>query len=434
MSNSNLSMEAADGAHSADPSPMGEVLIVDDSRAHLKLMANVLSRWGYKVRTAESAAEALEILTHGGIGIVISDWVMPEMTGIEFCKTYRQMDADRYVYFILLTSKTDGEDVATGLAAGADDFLTKPLDRNELRARMTAGERLIKMQHAVVEKNKLLENTLNELQTVYDAVARDLVEARRLQQSLVPERQLSYDGAHLSLLLQPSGHVGGDLVGAFMDSAGKLAVYSIDVSGHGIASALLNARLAGYLSPTSPAHNLALKPDGKGGYELHAPEEVCQRLNALLIADIETELYFTMSFAVIDLDTGETELAQAGHPNPMIQRASGEFEFPGEGGMPIGLLEEASFGVLQFQLKPGDRVLLYSDGFTEQCNPDGLMLEENGLTRLSKEFADVPGQDFFDALVWSLSNFAGDRDFDDDLSGALLEFEGRGLDAPESPA
>ncbi len=407
---------------------MGDVLIVDDSRAHLRLMATVLSRWGYSVRTAERGAEALEILEQGGVGIVISDWIMPEMSGIELCEAFRRVHADRYVYFILLTSKTDGEDVATGLEAGADDFLTKPLDRNELRARMSAGERLIKMQHAVVEKNQLLESTLNELQSVYDAVARDLVEARRLQQSLVPERQLSYDGADVSLLLQPSGHVGGDLVGAFEDTNGQLAVYSIDVSGHGIASALLNARLAGYLSPTSPAHNLALRPDGTGGYRLHTPDEICQRLNALLIADIETELYFTMSFAVIDLTTGAVELAQAGHPNPMIQRVSGAVEFPGEGGMPVGLLEEAMFGTIRFQMSPGDRLFLYTDGFTEQVDPDGAMLEEEGLTRLAQEFTDARGQDFLDALVWSLSNFAGDRDFDDDLSGALFEYRGPGSD------
>lgn len=411
-------------------STLGDVLIVDDSRAHLRLMANVLTRWGYSVKTAESGHEALEILADGGIGIVISDWIMPGMSGIELCEAFREIGVDRYVYFILLTSKTDGEDVAKGLAAGADDFLSKPLDRNELRARMTAGERLIEMQHAVVEKNRLLEKTLGELQTVYDAVARDLVEARRLQQSLVPERQLSYNGAELSLLLQPSGHVGGDLVGSFTDTNGRLAVYSIDVSGHGIASALLNARLAGYLSPTSPAHNLALKSRETGETELHAPEEVCQRLNAILNADMETELYFTMAFAAIDLETGEVELAQAGHPNPMIQRASGDIEFPGEGGMPIGLLEEAAFGTLRFRLNPGDRLFLYSDGFTEQVDPDGVMLDESGLDRLAREFDNAPGQDFLDALVWSLSNFAGERDFDDDLSGALLEYSGPASESP----
>lgn len=428
LAQSNLAARAVEETTGTEQATLGDVLIVDDSRAHLRLMATVLSRWGYSVRTAERGAEALEILADGEIGIVISDWIMPEMSGIELCETFRGQHADRYVYFILLTSKTDGEDVATGLAAGADDFLTKPLDRNELRARITAGERLIKMQHAVVEKNRLLESTLNKLQSVYDAVARDLVEARRLQQSLVPERQLSYDGADVSLLLQPSGHVGGDIVGAFQDTHDRLAVYSIDVSGHGIASALLNARLAGYLSPTSPAHNLALKPDGTGGYQLHAPDEICQRLNALLIADLETELYFTMSFAVIDLGTGAVELSQAGHPNPMIQRKFGAVEFPGDGGMPIGLLEDAVFGTIRFELEPGDRVFLYTDGFTEQVDPEGVMLEETGLTRLAKEFADAPGQDFLDALVWSLSNFAGERDFDDDLSGALIEYKGQASD------
>jgi len=409
------------------PQVVRDVLVVDDSRAHLRLMASIMTRWGYTVHQADSGQAALDILQAGGIDLVLSDWVMPGMNGIELCENYRQSEGEQYVYFILLTSKNEGEDVARGLAAGADDFLSKPIDRSELRARIAAGERLIAMQRAVVEKNQLLEKTLGHLQNVYDGIARDLAEARRLQQSLVPDRQRRYPGAEVFLHLQPSGQVGGDLVGAFRIDSWKLGLYSIDVSGHGIASALLNARLAGYLSGTSPAHNLALKPDGKGGYDLYPPVEICQRLNSLLIADIETELYFTMVFVGLDLRTGRAELAQAGHPNPLVQRANGLVEFVGDGGMPIGLIDDAEFGQMELELAPGDRLLLYSDGFTEQTNPDGQMLDEDGLSQLALEYTDTQGGEFIDALVWSLSAHSGNTDFDDDLSGVLLEYTGEEL-------
>ena len=400
------------------------VLVVDDSRAHLKLMAKILGRWGYEVREAQSGPEALAILAAEPIDLVLSDWVMPGMSGIELCRSFRDRAQDRYVYFILLTSKSAGEDVVTGLAAGADDFLSKPIDSDELRARIAAGERLVAMERAVREKNALLAEALAELQTVYDGVARDLVEAQRLQQSLVPDRHRSYLGADVSLLLRPCGHVGGDLVGAFRVTDTRIGIYAIDVSGHGIASALMTARLASYLTGSSPDHNVALTIDELGLYTMRPVDEVCARLNRLLIEDMETELYFTMAIADCNLRTGEVRLAQAGHPHPLVQRADGTVEFVGDGGMPIGLLDVANFSTVEFVLQPGDRLVMHSDGFTETTAVDGTMLGDEGLARLVQRHRALSGGDFFEALVWSLSDFASDRDFGDDLSGVLFEFRG----------
>ena len=148
--------------------------------------------------------------------------------------------------------------MARGLDIGADDFLTKPVNGDELRARIAAGERILRMQRELTEKNRLLSVTLDELQGVYDSVNRDLLEARKLQQSLVRERHRNFGNAEVSLLLRPSGHVGGDLVGFFPINSRRVGFFSIDVSGHGITSALMTARLAGYLSGNSPDQNIAL--------------------------------------------------------------------------------------------------------------------------------------------------------------------------------
>lgn len=408
-----------------------EVLLVDDSRAHLTLMAAILKRWGFRVTRAESGEEALALLSDRAFDLVLSDWVMPGMSGIELCKRFREQGSETYVYFILLTSKSEVEDVTRGLAAGADDFLSKPIDRNELQARIAAGERLIAMQRSVVEKNHLLERTLGQIQTLYDGIARDLIEARRLQQSLVPERFRTYPEGDVSLLLRPSGHVGGDLVGVVSAANGQLGLYAIDVSGHGIASALLTARLAGYFSGSTPAHNIALVPTADGGHEIRSPRDICLGLNALTIGDMETELYFTMLFAKCDLATGDVEIAQAGHPNPMIQHADGAIEFPGEGGMPIGLFEEPLFGTTRSRLAPGDRLIMYSDGFTEQVDPAGEMLEEEGLAAIAREHAESRGGDFIEGLIWHLADHAGDAEFDDDLSAVVFEF--RGQTTPSAP-
>ena len=119
-----------------------------------------------------------------------------------------------YGYFILLTSKSDKEEVAHGLDAGADDFLTKPVNAGELRARISAGARILGMERELTEKNRLIKSTLDELQVLYDSLDSDLIEAKKLQQSLVRERHRDFGPRGLPDAAI-GGHVGGDLVGMF---------------------------------------------------------------------------------------------------------------------------------------------------------------------------------------------------------------------------
>ena len=401
------------------------VLVVDDSRAQRRLLCSYLTKWGYRVVEAGSGEEALEICASETPDLILSDWMMPGMGGLEFCQAYRQMRGDRYGYFILLTSKSEKGEIARGLDVGADDFLTKPVNAAELRARIRAGQRVLKMERELTEKNRLVSATLAEMQILYDALDRDLIEARKLQQSLVRDRVCRFPGATVSMLLQPAGHVGGDLVGVFSVSDTEIGVYSIDVSGHGIASALMTARLAAYFSGSSPKQNIAIENGGDGRLRMRTPSEVVQILNALILEEMETEHYLTILLARVDLETGCVTMTQAGHPHPAIQRADGSVEFVGDGGLPVGLIADAEFDEFLAQLLPGDRLFLGSDGITECEDLGGTMLEEPGLTRLLTRNAHLSGEKFFQTLLWDLTSYAGDREFADDVSGVLLEFTGR---------
>lgn len=412
---------------SAAESAIRKILIVDDSRAHLKLTGGVLRRMGYEVVEAISGDAALAVLGQGGIDLVLSDWVMPEKSGLDLCREFRELGGDRYVYFILLTSKSDRGDVATGLAAGADDFLSKPIDKEELKARISAAGRLVAVQRSLEEKNRLLEDALTEIQTLYDMVGRDLSEARRLQQSLVPDRLRKYPGANVSLLLRPCGQVGGDLVGAFRVNETRIGIFSIDVSGHGIASALMTARLASYLSGSLPDQNMALKADETGSHVMRPLVEVCTRLNHLLIDDMGSELYFTMAIADFDLLTGHVSIVQAGHPHPLVQRADGTMEYVGDGGMPIGLVDNAPYSSFELKLSPGDRLFLHSDGFTEAESLSGELLGEDGLARIVGSIPDTTALDFTETMLWLLSEHTGHTEFQDDVSGVVLEYRGPDL-------
>ena len=400
------------------------VLIVDDSGLQRKILCSSVKRWGFDVFEAASGDEALVLAAEIAPDIVLSDWMMPGMNGLEFCDAFRQLTRDRYGYFILLTSKSEKNEVAMGLEAGADDFLTKPVDGNELRARIAAGARIVQMQRELTDKNLVISETLDELKRVYDSLDNDLREAKKLQQSLIPLRHKQFDTGDVSLMLRSSGHVGGDLVGFFPAGENHLGLYSIDVSGHGISSALMTARLAGYLSASAPDQNVALHKSEDGTLTMLPPADVIETLNDLVLDEMETEHYFTLLLADIDLVTGRVRMAQAGHPHPVLQRATGEVEQSGPGGFPVGLMSGISFTDFEATLSPGDRLLLLSDGVVECPNPEGTMLDESGLADIVSNLDTTRGPAFFEALLWQLGEFAGDTAFPDDVSGILFEFHG----------
>jgi phosphoserine phosphatase RsbU/P len=403
------------------PAAAPHVLVVDDSRAQRHMLLMQLRRWGYRVSDCESAEAALDICTGEDVDIIISDWMMPGLTGLEFCRRFRDLGRESYGYFILLTSKSEKTEIADGLEAGADDFLAKPVSGSELRARLRAGERMLAMQTELLAKNRIVARTLAELQKLYDSLDRDLIEARKLQQTLIRDRVRDYGWAKASLMLRNSGRVGGDLVGSFKVDESRVAVYSIDVSGHGVASAMMTARLAGFLTGSSPDQNLAFHKAPDGGHALLSPDAVAERFNRLMLEEIQAEQYFTMVFAVVDRTAGRISFVQAGHPHPMLVRPSGQVVRLGNGGLPVGLVPEACYDCIEVTVRPGDRLVLVSDGFTECPLPSGSDFGEDGLSLSLSRSVHLSGADLLEALVWDLGQQAGNTAFPDDVSGVVLD-------------
>lgn len=402
------------------------VLIVDDSRAQRLILASGLRGHGYTVHQAASGSEALALCDQIDMDLVLSDWMMPEMNGIEFCAALRDRGTDRYVYFILLTSKSDKAAVAEGLEVGADDFLAKPVDRGELRARIKAGERVLAMERTLRRNNQLLTDTLEKLQSLYDALDRDLVDARNLQQSLLRERHHVHPEGAISLILRPSGHVGGDMVGHFEIRPGLTGLFAFDVSGHGVTSALMTARLAGLLSGASEDQNIAIMR-GDNGPQGRAPADIAARMNALMLSELQTDRYVTLAYAEIERTSGHVRMVQAGHPHPTILHADGSVSLLGRGGMPVGLIDGATFDGATFdgfeaRLRPGDRLLLVSDGITECPDSSGEELGHEGLERMLSNLSELRGNALLDALMWELARWHQSEEFPDDVSCALFEF------------
>jgi signal transduction histidine kinase len=123
-----------------------KILIADDDTVSRRLLQSYLQKWGYEVTAASDGAEAWRLFEAGVFPIVITDWMMPELDGPGLLRHIRSIPRPGYVYAILLTAKVQKEDLVEGMEAGADDFLTKPFDRDELRVRLSAGERIIRLE------------------------------------------------------------------------------------------------------------------------------------------------------------------------------------------------------------------------------------------------------------------------------------------------
>jgi len=138
------------------------VLIAEDDPVSRRVLETFLRRWGYEVESFHEGASAWERLQDPGApSLVILDWMMPGMGGVEICRRVRELG--RLTYLILLTSRTGSEDIVEGLDAGADDYVTKPFNREELRARVQGGKRVVELQRSLAQRVEQLEQALTRV-------------------------------------------------------------------------------------------------------------------------------------------------------------------------------------------------------------------------------------------------------------------------------
>ena len=132
------------------------VLIAEDEAVSRRLLQSYLEKWGHEVVVAATGGEAWRLFEQDPFPLVISDWMMPEMDGPELVGRIRNQSRPGYTYVILVTGKSQKEDVVAGIEAGADDFITKPFDRDELHARLRTGERIVNLERTLAEQNQAL--------------------------------------------------------------------------------------------------------------------------------------------------------------------------------------------------------------------------------------------------------------------------------------
>lgn len=134
-----------------------KILVADDDPVSRRLMQSMLQRSGYEViLAADGLAASLELCRHDGPRLAVIDWMMPELDGPEVCRRVRSRLDAPYVFILLLTSKQSNEDTVAGLEAGADDYLTKPCNAEELKACLLPGQRILELEDTLVEAREAM--------------------------------------------------------------------------------------------------------------------------------------------------------------------------------------------------------------------------------------------------------------------------------------
>ncbi|HYE53017.1 MAG TPA: SpoIIE family protein phosphatase [Azospirillaceae bacterium] len=399
---------------------LGPILLVDDDPLSLDLMAVALDSLGYRVATAASGTQALELLRREPIGLVVTDWVMPDGGGADLCRAIRETILDRYVYVLVLTARTDRHAVIDVLEAGADDFLSKPPNLEELKARIASGRRIQGLERQLDARNRHLAAANAKLEQAYGRIQADLsVAARSLRRQLPAPARMP--GLAFDWLFDPSSMIGGDIFNVVTHPDTDLVVfYQIDVAGHGIPAALTSFTLHALLSGAAARHIGDPRHSGDGW--LSRPADVVGELNRRACRAGDDDRYFTMLYGVLDRRTGQGCLTLAGNPRPLIWRAAeARWEQIGEGGFPVGLFEQADYEAMSFELDEGDRLVLYSDGVSECSGLTGEAFTEERLGRLLAIYGDRRIGDFVRAVDGALRDWRPGDNYDDDVSLLVLE-------------
>lgn len=332
-----------------------EILVVDDDSMSRRLLTRTLTSAGFQTRESSDGTEALQQLHAKLPALLLLDFDMPGINGAEVLKRLRA-DANPAVAqlpAIMLTGHGGEESEVLCLEAGADDFVTKPINHAVLRARIDTQLRLQSMRRQLQQQN-------NELEAWRSNLERDLEAARLTQQSLIPQKAPALDNWDVAAVYRPVIQVGGDIYGWLRMGDGRTLFWIVDATGHGASAALLTT--------------LAKLLFHHGSGEHRSPAAIMRAVNDDFRSIFGARSFMTAMCVALDAESGRATVVGAGHPPLLVRRSSGEVESIASSAPPLGLMERSEFGETDVELAPGDAFLLYTDGLLGSDHTDASRL------------------------------------------------------------
>jgi len=327
---------------------MFQILVIDDDTAVQELLRRTLKKQGYEVTVASNGEEGVAQAQKLRPALIICDWIMPRLTGIDVCRRVKADPDLSTTQFFLLTSLGSIADRVKGLDAGADDFISKPIELNELQARVRAGLRLHQLSRDLKIAKQSLEAELGEAAEYVQSLLPDpMVEPVSIESKFIPSRQL-----------------GGDCFDYNWLDSDYLAIYLLDVAGHGLRAALPSVTVLSLLrSRTLP------------NVDYYKPSDVLRALNTTFQMSYQNDKYFTIWYGVYNRSKRQLVYASAGHPpavlisqsptsNPQVK----QLKTPG---MPVGMFPDARYVDNCCDVEDLSTLYIFSDGVYEIHQPDG---------------------------------------------------------------
>lgn len=396
-----------------------KILLAEDAKISRMALARHLQNWRHEVTPAEDGEQAWQQFSGGQFDIVITDWEMPRLSGLELVRRIRQTPREVYTYLIMLTGHAEKSNLVKGIEAGADDFVTKPFDPEELRVRLLAGERIIRLEHTLSRQNA-------ELRQASERIHSGLQAAARVQQSMLPRHSIHTPQVSTAWKFVPTDELAGDAIGLYLIDGRYLAAYVMDASGHGVPAALLSVSAMHSMEP-DPAELSLLRDVTRSGNlgTVQRPGRVAAELNRRFRKAEYDGRFLTMILCVLDIHEGRLHLTRAGHPCPFLLRGTDSISLPDAGGLPIAILDSAEYTDGCIQLRPGDRLCLFSDGVLEQ--PHVSRKEPFGATRLLDSLVQTRTsavEQMLESVVGTLAAWAGSGSFSDDVSLVVVDWLG----------
>ena len=326
-----------------DDNSHAEILVVDDDAMSRRVLGQLLSAAGYNCRVCKDGAEALDTIHERPPSVLLLDFDMPGPNGAEVLRRLRsdQDPAVAQIPAIMLTAHGSEQSEVSCLQAGADDFVTKPVNSSVLRARIETQLRLRSMRRQLERQNDELENWRRDLE-------RDLAAARLTQRSLIPQKPLSLPGWQIATCYHPVIQVGGDIYGWLRMKDGRVLFWIADGTGHGAAAALLTTLAKLLFQHGSMDHN--------------SPASLMEGVDNDFRSIFGATSFMTAMCVALDPATGQAQVVGAGHPSLLVVHRDGTTQSIASVAPPLGLIKRAAFTETTIDLEPGDAFLLYTDG------------------------------------------------------------------------
>ena len=384
-------------------SDLYRILVVDDEPdvepMVLQRMRREIRRGKYEFQFAGNGVQALERLREGGdFDIVLSDINMPEMDGLTLLQQIPSVDPN--IKSVIISAYGDMENIRAAMNRGAFDFVTKPIDFEDLRITIDRTVRHLEMwREALASRDKLI------------SIQNELGLANGMQQSILPAKFPEGDSFKIHGIMEPARNVGGDFFDIVRLDADRYGLAIADVSDKGVPAALFMM-----------SSRTLLKGAAVGTLD---PSRVLMEVNDLLIEDNRTGMFVTMLYGIFDPETGEFEYANGGHNPPLLARANGTAEYLDmPEGIALGLFSEISFGKKKIRLEKGDALILYTDGVTEAMNESGELFGEerfaNAVSGMDRSDLTVLNQQ----IIQAVGEFAGDAAQSDDITCLSILYDG----------